>query len=130
MCMSEDRPIKWALLLGKWTAVARASAALPDSAHGRRWRAAVPSVIALQAVAMALVEVAQHAREGRIDGAELAVARDRAAVMIRQHERTIRALWEGEAGGLPGGLVELLADVHAALEGVSGPGFGPGAGST
>ncbi len=90
----------------------------------------MPSVIALQAVAMALAEVAQHAREGRIDGAELAVARDRAAVMIREHGGTIRALWEGEAGGLPGGLVELLADVHAALEGVSGSGFRPGSGST
>ena len=84
----------------------------------------MPSVIALQAVAMALVEVAQHAREGRIDQAELAVARDRAAVMIRQHEGTIRSLWEGEASGLPVGLVELLADVHAALAGVSGPGLG------
>lgn len=117
--MPDDQPITWALLLGKWTAVAKASAALPDSPHGRRWKAAIPSVIALQAVTMALMEVAQRNREGLIDAAERAVARDRSAIIIRQHEATIRSLWLDDAAGLPGGLTELIGDAHAALDAIS-----------
>ena len=50
--------ISWASLLAHWTQVAQASLALPRDAEGDRWRAAVPSIIVLQAVTHALAEVA------------------------------------------------------------------------
>lgn len=116
--MPDDRPepITWALLIGKWTAIARASVALPDTPHGHAWRAAVPSVIALQGVTMALMETAQRRREGQIDSAEVAVARDRAGVMIAQHAGLLRGIWTSEA--MPTGVLELINDAEDQLRAV------------
>lgn len=116
--MPDDRPdpITWALLIGKWTAIARASVALPDTPHGHAWRAAVPSVIALQAVTMALMETTQRRREGLIDDAEVAVARDRAGVTISQHATLLRGIWTSDT--MPQGVLELINDAEDQLRAV------------
>src|SRR5262245_40321112 len=52
-----DRPmfdLTWPALLGHWTAFAQNSLALPKTADGDRWRAAVPAIIGLQALTHAL----------------------------------------------------------------------------
>lgn len=113
---NRPEPITWALLIGKWTAIARASVALPDTPHGHAWRAAVPSVIALQAVTMALAETIERQREGMLDSAELAVARDRAGVTISQHATLLRGIWTSDT--MPPGVLELINDAEAALRAV------------
>jgi hypothetical protein len=106
----------WALMLGKWTAVARASVALPDTPHGRRWKAAIPSVIMLQAVTMSLIEARQLLAEGRLAIADAQVCRDKAAVLIEQHRTILRQLWHADHGGAAGGNAEGGAEsVRAAL---------------
>jgi hypothetical protein len=97
----------WTALLGKWMEYAQAAKALPRDAEGTRWRAAVPHVITLQAVTLALREI-DHVVTG-----DRAVARDRSAVMITTSVRALGELWsEGE---LPESLQELLQDAHDAL---------------
>jgi hypothetical protein len=106
----------WALMLGKWIAVARASVALPDTPHGRRWKAAIPSVIMLQAVTMSLLEARQLLAEGRLAMADAQVCRDKAAVLIKQHRSILRQLWDGDHAGAAGGHADGGAEsVRAAL---------------
>jgi hypothetical protein len=97
----------WSMLLAKWVELAQASVAFPKTADGDRWRAAVPAIIGLQAVACALGEV------DTIPAAERGIAIDRAEVLTRTHIAQLHGLWRGEP--LPDLLAELIADArHAA----------------
>lgn len=108
--MTDLRPeaLSWAALLGQWMEYAQAAVAQPDDAEGRRWQAAVPHVIELQAVIFALHEL------GRVARADRPVARDRAAVLVRRAAGALRELWGSEP--LPGSLLELFHDATRALE--------------
>jgi len=107
--MSSLRPeaLTWTALLGRWIEYAQASIALPDDADGRRWRAAVPHVINLQAVTFALGELGGLPREER------ALGRDKAAIIIREATQELESIW-GEAP-LPDEVAEMICDAGAAL---------------
>jgi len=94
-------------LLARWTEFAQAAVALPKGAEGARWREAVPAVIALQAVTMALGEVE------RLPEGELALAVDRSEVLITRHGGAAHRAWQGAT--MPESMRELLHDAHAAL---------------
>lgn len=104
----------WAALLAHWTSFARAAASLPKDADGERWRASVPGIIGLQAITMALGDLDRLA-SGPGGPAEHAVGVDRAAIQIREHAATINQAWRAEA--MPSGIIELMEDARAALEG-------------
>ncbi|MEO0482337.1 MAG: hypothetical protein AAF138_01810 [Planctomycetota bacterium] len=97
----------WALLLAKWTEFIGASLALPDGPEADRWRAAMPAIVGLQAIAKAMTET--HA----LPVAERAVAFDRASLLIRRHAAELHELWRGEA--LPVTLFEIIGDARTAL---------------
>lgn len=112
--MSEQpsRNMTWATLLAHWASLARASMALPDDAEGDRWRAAVPAVIDLQALAHALDDLDQLA-----DPEERALALDKADMLIQRDAQTLSELWEGQE--LHPELQALIVDAcaaHAAAE--------------
>jgi hypothetical protein len=94
------------MLLAKWVELAQASVAFPKTADGDRWRAAVPAIIGLQAVACALGEV------DTIPETERGIAIDRAEVLTRTHVGQLHGLWRGEP--LPDLLAELIADARRA----------------
>lgn len=94
------------MLLAKWVELAQASVAFPKTADGDRWRAAVPAIIGLQAVACALGEV------DTIPESERGIAIDRAEVLTRTHVAQLHGLWRGEP--LPELLAELIADARRA----------------
>lgn len=94
--------LTWTGLLGKCVEFAQASLALPQDAEGERWRASVPSIVALQAVTFALHDLSALPVE------EHAVARDRAAILVRDHVGQLEAIW----GDTPMG--ETLLDVCTA----------------
>ena len=104
--------LTWPALLARWTDFAQSSLAFPRTTDGDRWRNAVPAIIGLQAVTFALAEVDTLAADER------ALARDRAAVLIRRHEAEFRAAWPGETLHLE--LETLLADAKAALAAIKG----------
>ncbi|HPO92180.1 MAG TPA: hypothetical protein PL072_01800 [Phycisphaerales bacterium] len=99
--------ISWAALLAHWTQVAQASLALPRDAEGDRWRAAVPSIIMLQAVTHALAEVAGFAYAQRD---ERALAQDKSELLIKEHAGALHALWKTEP--LPDLLREMIDDAR------------------
>ena len=99
--------ISWASLLAHWTQVAQASLALPRDAEGDRWRAAVPSIIVLQAVTHALAEVAGFAYAQRD---ERALAQDKSELLIKEHAGALHALWKTEP--LPDLLREMINDAR------------------
>ena len=99
--------LTWAGLLGKWTEFARAALALPRTAEGDRWKRAVPSIVGLQALTHALAEVQDLSSD------ELALAFDRAEVLIDRHRADLERLWRGES--LHGELQALIADARHAL---------------
>jgi hypothetical protein len=101
--------ISWASLLAHWTQVAQASLALPRDAEGDRWRAAVPSIIMLQAVTHALAEVAGFAYAQRD---ERALAQDKSELLIKEHAGALHALWQTEP--LPDLLREMIDDARTA----------------
>lgn len=96
--------LTWAALLGHWTDAARAAVALPDEGDGRRLKDVLPSIITLQAVWFAL----QHLDE--LSPAQRALGLDRAAVLIDEHERRVRAAWAGET--IPEGVLDLIGDAR------------------
>ncbi|HRP64065.1 MAG TPA: hypothetical protein PK400_12270, partial [Phycisphaerales bacterium] len=67
----QTEALTWTGLLSQWVRFAQSAPALPKNAEGERWRAAVPSVIALQAVTFALNDLA------RLPVADRAHARDK-----------------------------------------------------
>lgn len=103
--MAGPDPETWSALLARWVEFARAALALPDTDEGTRWRASVPAIITLQAVTHALGEV------DRLPAPERGLALDRAGVLIRENEESVRLLWEAE--GLPERLRELVDDARA-----------------
>lgn len=105
----DPRNMTWAALLAHWVEFARSSLALPDDAQGRAWKAAVPDIIGLQAVAMALGET------NRLSAAEKSLGLDRARVLLERHEEHLQRLFPGLDHPL---LVELLADVKRAIAAV------------
>src|SRR5688500_18821296 len=111
----DDRPadLTWPALLAHWTAFAQASLALPKTAEGDRWRAAVPSIVGLQAVTFALADL-DRLRAGEEDsGGERALAVDRADMLIRRHGEQLHDLWAGEP--LHTELARMIEDARAAL---------------
>lgn len=111
----EPDGLAWTALLARWVEFAQAAKALPAEGEGARWRAAVPQVITLQAVAMALGEMA------RVPPEERALARDRAELLISGAVGALDRLWRGEP--MPEPLLELAAQARAALEASAYPGL-------
>lgn len=98
----------WAMLLAKWTELAKIGVALPKSGETGRWREALPSVITLQAATCALGESAS------LDYEERAVGRDRAEMLLREHASNLSTIWRGVP--MPETLNEMLEDARRALE--------------
>ncbi|MCA3006395.1 MAG: hypothetical protein LW650_02900 [Planctomycetaceae bacterium] len=97
-------------LLARWTALAQASVALPKTAEGDRWRAAVPAIIGLQALTCTLADAPSF---DDLPPDQRALGIDRAAVGIRTHASTLHALWRSEP--LHPELLALIDDARAAL---------------
>ncbi|MBL8760542.1 MAG: hypothetical protein JNL50_04500 [Phycisphaerae bacterium] len=81
------RVLTWAALLGKWTELARASAAFPKTSEGAKWRKSVPDLIGLQAITHALGEF------DLLDEGEQGLALDRAALGIETHAANLVELF-------------------------------------
>lgn len=115
-----DRPLTWAALLAHWTAFAQSSLALPKTAEGERWKSAVPSIIALQAVTHALADLdgfKEKAGAGPTNEEvqnERALGQDKASILIREHSGALNGLWRSEA--LPTELIEIMQDAALALQ--------------
>jgi hypothetical protein len=109
--------LTWAALLGRWTALAQTSLALPATPEGDRWRQSVPSIVALQAVCMALGDDAGLAR---LAPDERALRVDRAGLLIAHHTAMLGAIWRTTDGptaapvALHPELASLLDDARAA----------------
>ncbi len=101
------RELTWAALLGRWLEFARASVALPPDLEGERWRRSITSIINLQAVTMALGELADLERRQR----ELGV--DKAEMLVRQARGELNRIWRGEE--FSDQLREIIDDAAAAL---------------
>lgn len=106
--------LTWAALLGRWIEFAQSAVALPDDAAGRAWKQAVPPIIGLQAVTMALGEVDQLAPDQR------ALGIDRANILIERHTKELRdAFAVTDTSQLHPMLIELIGDAHIAVSKVS-----------
>lgn len=103
-------------MLTHWTAVAQRAVALPKTLEGDRLRAAVPHLIALQAVALAL----DHADLLPVD--EHALGMDRAEILVREHGGALRALFADAP--MPEAFEGTLRDVAASLHGAREIGLG------
>jgi hypothetical protein len=103
----EPQKLTWAALLGRWVELSQGALALPDDARGRAWKAAVPDIVALQAVAMALGEA------GQLDAEQRALGLDRARLLVEKHAGHLTALFTPAA--LHPMLAELIADAEAAI---------------
>lgn len=101
------RELTWAALLARWLEFARASVVLPDDDEGRRWRRSVAPIINLQAVYMALGELAELPRTER----ELGV--DKADIIIRDACCELNRVWRSIE--LPQALAEITGDARKAL---------------
>ena len=99
--------LTWTALLAQWMDFARASVALPADADGDAWRAAVPSIITLQAVTFALADVA------RLPVDERPLGRDRAEILINESARTLEQAWSDATR--PESVREIESDARAAL---------------
>ena len=98
----------WAGALGYWAALARAAAAAPDTAEGRRIRETAPDLIMLQAVWLALRHL------GDLSPDERALGLDRAEILIERHAARLRARY-AEGGPDTEGVEALIADAEAEL---------------
>ena len=103
-----ESDLTWPSLLAHWTAFAQSSVALPKSAEGERWRAAVAPIIGLQAVTFALGDMDKLTLAG-----ERAAGLDKAEVLLRTHTGALHALWRGE--GMPDEIAKLIHDAGEAL---------------
>lgn len=102
----DARKLTWAALLGRWLEFARSAVALPDDAEGEAMRQAVPDIISLQALAMALGEADELGDD------ELALAIDRARVLLERHVAKLGDLFGEQMHPM---LVELLEDASEAM---------------
>lgn len=105
---SETPNLTWTALLAHWTAFAQSSLALPKDAEGGRWRAAVSSIINLQAVTFALDDLDRLTGPG-----ERALALDKAQIIIKSATGQLHSLWR--EGDLPAELVALIHDAGLAI---------------
>lgn len=110
----DTRKLTWAALLGRWVEMARAAVALPDDAEGRAWREAIPHIISLQAVTMALGEA------GELEADERALGLDRSRILIERAREGLAGLFDAEATHPM--VRELLDDAGAALAKAEGLG--------
>ena len=99
--------LTWAALIGRWMDFARSAVALPETGEGGRWRSAVPSVIALQALVHALGEA------DAVSPDERALALDKGELLVREHAGALNVAWRSEP--LPEQLVSLIDDAREAL---------------
>jgi hypothetical protein len=97
----------WSGLLAGYTELAQAAVALPADAAGTRWKRAVPSLIALHAVAHAIAEI------DSLGAGERDVALDKGEVLVRQHAAELGEIWRSEA--TPPGVLELMEEARGAL---------------
>ncbi len=98
---AETRGEALGILAGGVT-LAQAASALPDTAEGRRWRAATPALVGL------------HVLAGRLADAEAEpVGRTRALALLAEHRAALKAAFAG--GELPGEAAKLLAEVERVL---------------
>lgn len=105
--MTDTRLLTWAALLGRWMEFAQTAVALPDDTEGRAWKQAVPAIIGLQAVTMALREVSD------LPDDERALGLDRAEILIDRHADELRTIFTGAA--MHPMLSELMDDARTAL---------------
>jgi hypothetical protein len=104
---SPDLPdLTWPLLLGQFVTLAQASISFPKTDEGDRWRLSVPSIIHLQAAAMALSQL------DRLPKIDRASACDKAAHLIAHHTTTLQQLWPES---VPASLSEVITDAHDSL---------------
>ncbi|MHC4808881.1 MAG: hypothetical protein ACYTEV_00760 [Planctomycetota bacterium] len=108
MAELEPDAVSWAALLAQCTDYARATAALGDAPEDVRWREATASVVALHAVGFALRQM------DRLEEDERPLARDRAAVLVREHVARLDELWRGVP--MPESLLQLQDAARTALE--------------
>ena len=107
-------------MLGRWVEFAQSAVALPDSAEGKAWREAVPEIIGLQAVSMALNEV------GSLTDEERALGLDRARLLVDEHEQKLMALFGRDL--IHPQLEELLDDARLSIKRVESMDGEPGEG--
>jgi hypothetical protein len=98
----------WTILLAKWVALSQASLHLPKTADGERWRAAIPSIINLQAVTHAMGDMED------LEDDERAPSFIKAKVLVQEQASTLHGLWHDEP--LPEMLTECLSDANHAIE--------------
>ena len=120
MGVLNPREQTWAALLGRWVEFAQSAVALPDSAEGKAWREAVPEIIGLQAVSMALNEV------GSLTDEERALGLDRARLLVDEHEQKLMALFGRDL--IHPQLEELLDDARLSIKRVESMDGEPGEG--
>lgn len=106
--MIEPAKLTWAALLGRWIELAQSAVALPDNAQGRAWKQAVPQIIGLQAVTLALGEADQLTADER------ALGLDRARILIERHTQLLHALFDPQP--MHPMLAELIDDANAAVQ--------------
>ncbi len=99
--------LTWSFLLARWTHIAQGVKALPPGVDGDRWRRALPSLVALDAITHALAELHD------LPESEHALGQDRAEVLVRGHAAELHALWRGEA--LPDSVRAWIDDARLAL---------------
>lgn len=109
-----DSAATWTSLLAQALHLAQASAAFAKTADGDRFRAAVPAIISLQAITLALQGI------DKLDHAERGLGIDRARLLLAKHAAELHTLWRGEQ--FPATITELMADAHAAIATAAGRG--------
>jgi hypothetical protein len=108
-------PTTWTTLLAHFTGIAQRAVALPKTPEGDRFRAAVPHLIALQAVALALDHVES------LPGDEYFVGLDRAEVIMRDHGGALRAIYQDQ---MPEAIAATLTEARRALTAARAVGLG------
>ena len=103
----ETSKMTWSVLISRWMAFAQSALALPDTANGRAWKAAVPSIITLQALFFALRESEELPSE------EQAVGYDRSMVQMNDCIGKLKTIFEGES--LHPMLTDLIEDLTEEL---------------
>jgi hypothetical protein len=108
-------PTTWTALLAHFTGIAQRAVGLPRTPEGDRFRSAVPHVIALQAVTLAL----DHAES--LPEEAFFVGLDRAEVVMRDHAAALRGIYQD---ALPDAIAATLEDAGRALASARASGLG------